>query len=85
MSKFIDRAAVILTAAVTYVTAAAVGLSAAAGEIATAAPEGGEEVTTWLVRGVAWLTAAYTIIRRVTVVPEVERGILPPEQHDWSK
>ena len=83
--KLIDRAAVVLSSAVTYITALTMGLTVAAGEISEAGPEGGEDVVAWTVRGVAWLTAAISIIRRVTPVPEVERGILPPERLDWSQ
>jgi hypothetical protein len=85
MTKFIDRAVILLAATVTYITAGAVGLSAAAGEIADAAPVGNETATTWLVRGVAWLVAAATIVRRVTPVAEASRGILPPDNGDWTK
>lgn len=78
MDDLINRAAVILTAAVTYISALSAGLIVAANQIADVAPEGSHDVVAWLVRGVAWLTAAVTIIRRVTPVPAAERGVLPP-------
>lgn len=77
LNKLIDRAVVLSKTAVTYAVALAVALSAAADEIAVAAPEGGEDVTAWIVRAVAWIGAAVTIVRRVTPVAEAQRGLLP--------
>lgn len=85
MTKLIDRAIILMSATVTYTVAVAVGLTAAAGEIAEVGPEGGEGVVAWIVRGVAWLTSAAAIVRNVTPVPEANRGILPPDNGDWSR
>lgn len=78
MEAFLDRVAVLVSTAVTYLMALAVGLSAAAGEIAALAPEGGETVTAWIVRAVAWIGVAVATIRRVSPVAADQRGLLPP-------
>lgn len=78
MDAFLNRAAVILASAVTYITALSAGLTIAANEIAAAAPEGSEDVVAWIVRVVAWLAAAVAIVRRVTPVAAPQRGLLPP-------
>ena len=75
MDALLNRAVVVLTAAVTYIVAGAAALTLAADQIAAAAPPGAEDVVTWLVRAAAWLTAAVTIIRRVTPVPAGLRGL----------
>lgn len=78
MEAFLDRVAVLVSTAVTYLVAAAVGLSAVAQEIATVAPEGGETVTAWLLRAVAWIGVAVATARRVSPVAADQRGLLPP-------
>lgn len=76
--EIVQRVKVILGAAVTWLTAAGLILTIFAEEIASVAPAGAaEDVTVWLVRIVAWIGAAVTIIRRVTPVLPEERGVLP--------
>lgn len=65
--------------AIVYLSAAATALGAAANDIAAAGPVlGSEDVTAWLVRGVAWLGTAVLAIRRVSEVAKEHRGLLPP-------
>jgi len=75
MAEFIDRVKVIARTAVTWLVFASVLLTAIAGELADLLP-GNPEVTTFIMRVVAWITAAITIIRRVTPVAPDERGVL---------
>lgn len=78
MEALLNRVGVLAGTAVTYLVALAVGLSAAATEIATVAPEGGETVTAWLLRAVAWIGVAVATVRRVSTVAADQRGLLPP-------
>ena len=78
MEAFIDRVKVIAKTAVTWLVFASVLLTAIAGELGELLP-GNPEVSTFIMRVVAWLTAAVTIIRRVTPVAPDERGVLEPK------
>lgn len=79
MSDFIARLRVVATAAVTWLTGAAALIQFAAPHIAEQLPAGAAETfTAWAVRVAAWVAVAVLIIRRVTPVPEAERGVIPP-------
>lgn len=77
MKSFIARVKVVLTAAPTYLTAASAAVIIAREEIVELLPEAWQgnavQVT---VTALAWLTAAITIIRRVTPVLPDDRGLL---------
>jgi ABC-type glucose/galactose transport system permease subunit len=77
MTKFLARARVVATSAVTWLQVVAAVLVIAAEEIAKAVPEVSDDVTTVVVRIVAVLGAAVAIIRRVTPALPDERGLLP--------
>lgn len=77
MNSYIDRAVVVLTSAVLYIQAASAGLVLAADKVAELAPPGHETAGAWILRGLAVLAGAVTVIRRVTPVLESARGLLP--------
>jgi len=75
-----DRVRVVLSSVVTWLTLASAAVLIFSEEIAAVLPEGpAADLGEWALRVVAWLGAAVAIIRRVTPVPESERGLLPPE------
>jgi len=81
INALLDRVKVVATAAVTYLTAAVVILSLVADQIVELLPNGdGQTVAAWLIRVVAVLSGAITIIRRVTPVVPQDRGLLPPDR-----
>jgi hypothetical protein len=76
---FIDRARVVLTAAVTWITLATTVLTGVAAAVVPNLPDPwGSQVAGWVAAAVAFLTGVVNIIRRVTPVPREERGVLPP-------
>ena len=78
MTEFVAKLRVIFTAAVTYLTLGVTIVTIFAEEIAAMLPVGAaEDLTQWALIAVGWLTAAITIIRRVSPVLPDERGILP--------
>lgn len=81
MNQTIARTRVVLTALPTYLVAAAVILTIVSEDVAQLLPMvpagTAETVARWLVAAAGSLTAAVSIIRRVTPVLPAERGILP--------
>ena len=78
IKAFIERAVVVLSAAVTWLVLAAAVITAFAGEIAPLLPTPwSERLSAWTLSAVAIIGAAIAIIRRVTPVAAEERGILP--------
>jgi small neutral amino acid transporter SnatA (MarC family) len=81
VSKFVARAKVIATAAVTYLVLAGAVLAILAEELAKVLPDGpGQVVARVLGIALAAIGAAIAIIRRVTPVLDAsEHGILPED------
>lgn len=83
MNTFIARTRVVLTAAPTYLVSLAVILTIVSEQVAELLPMvpagTAETVARWLVTAAGSLTAAVSIIRRVTPVLPNERGLLPVE------
>lgn len=78
VQKFIDRARVVLTAAVTYIMLATGIITTAAATLVPALPEPyGSQVAAGAAAVVTFLTGVVAIIRRVTPVEREERGVLP--------
>ena len=76
----LDRARVVLTSAVTRITALAALVAAVAPQVVDQLPGAWQGTATQIVaQGLAVAAAVVTIIRRVTPVPEPERGLLPKE------
>lgn len=76
MTETIARIKVVLSAAVTWITLAIAVLTIFSEEIAALLPEGSEDISAFILKVVAWLGGAVTIIRRVSPVLPSERGIL---------
>lgn len=74
------RVRVFLNSAVSYLTLAIVALTAFSAQIGSLFPEGGDDVATWVVRILAWLSGAVLIIRRVSPVEPDQRGMLPVDE-----
>lgn len=76
-----ERVRVIATAAVTWLVAASAAAQLVADDAAEildpVVPGLSDDVVAWALRVVGWLGVAVTIIRRVTPVPESQRGVLP--------
>lgn len=80
MNALLAKAKVVLTAAVTYIVVASTVLTVAADELGQLFADGqAAGVIRLIVRVLSVLTAAVTIIRRVTPVLPDERGILPTD------
>jgi hypothetical protein len=76
MIEVVDRITTVAKAAVTWLVALAGVLTIVAEELTTALGADSAAVA-WIVRIVAWLGIAITIIRRSTPVLPAARGILP--------
>jgi hypothetical protein len=77
MTRFLARAKVIATSAVTYITTGSAIVIIAADEISKIAPSWGEQITYVATRVVAVGGAVVAIIRRSIPAPPAERGLLP--------
>lgn len=78
MNDLTAKIKVIAQASVTVLTLVMAVLITVADQIGELVPGStGENIATWLVRIVAWIAGAVSIIRRVSPVDEAERGILP--------
>lgn len=78
MNDLAAKIKVIAQASVTVLTLVMAVLITVADQIGDVLPNStGEAIATWLIRIVAWIAGAVSIIRRVTPVDEDERGILP--------
>lgn len=74
------RVRVFLNSVVSWLTLATIALVAFSGQIGALFPEGGDDIATWVVRILAWISGAVLIIRRVSPVEPAERGMLPVDE-----
>jgi hypothetical protein len=81
-----ERLKVILTQVNTYLVLAGVVITIVASELTPLLDSDRAAVVTQVVAtALGWLGAAGAIIRRSTEVPAEQRGILPPDQLDYSR
>ncbi len=85
MSKLLARLRVVATAAPTYLVAASTVVTIIADELGKVVTDDtAATITAWAARIVAWLGAAVLIIRRVSPVSDVGRGLLVDLDAYWE-